>query len=208
MIDGINLPLILGAAFLASASPGPATLTIAGTSMASGRRAGLALASGVTTGSLIWSIAAAFGLGAIMLANTWAFETIRYAGAAYLMWLAFKSARSAWYGTKLQAPELTRTTPARAYAKGLALHLTNPKAVLFFGALYSIGVPPGTGVSALITVIVAIGIQSFVMFHLYALIFSSAPMTAAYTRMKRGFETAFALAFGAGSLSILTARLG
>lgn len=207
MSDAINLPLILGAAFLAAGSPGPATLTIAGTSMASGRRAGLALASGVSTGSLIWSVAAAFGLGAIMLANMWAFEIIRYAGAAYLMWLAVKSARAAWYGSKLDSLELAHTTPPRAYAKGLALHLTNPKAVLFFGALYSIGVPPRTEVTALLTVIIAVAVQSFVMFHAYALIFSSATMTAAYTRMKRGFETVLAVAFGAASLSILTARL-
>lgn len=91
----INLPLILFAALLAGASPGPATLTIAGTSMSSGRRAGLAVATGVTTGSFMWSFSAAFGLGAIMLANAWLFEIVRYAGAAYLGWLAIKSARAA-----------------------------------------------------------------------------------------------------------------
>src|SRR3546814_17381062 len=63
--------------------------------MASGRRYGLALAAGVMTGSLTWSIAAAAGLSAIMLANAWAFEALRYAGAAYLLFLAFKSARAA-----------------------------------------------------------------------------------------------------------------
>ncbi len=47
-------------------------------------------------GSLIWSISAALGLGAIMLANAWVFEIIRYFGAAYLMYLAYKSARSAF----------------------------------------------------------------------------------------------------------------
>ena len=91
----VNLPLILLAALVATASPGPATLAIAGTSMASGRRYGLALAAGVTTGSLAWSVAAAAGLSVVMLANAWVFEAMRYAGAAYLLFLAFKSARSA-----------------------------------------------------------------------------------------------------------------
>ena len=89
----INLPMILFAAFLASGSPGPATLAIAGTSMSSGRHAGLALAAGVTTGSLIWSVSAAFGLAALMAAHGWVLEVVRYVGAAYLMWLAFKAAR-------------------------------------------------------------------------------------------------------------------
>lgn len=203
----INLPMILFAAFIASGSPGPATLAIAGTSMSSGRRAGLALASGVTTGSFMWSVSAAFGLGAVMAANVWVFEIIRYAGAAYLLWLAVKAARSAWAGNRLAAKPLPPTTPTRAYGKGLALHLTNPKAVLFFGALYAIGVPPGTPASGLVMVILAVGAQSLIMFHLYAVIFSSAPMTAAYTRAKRWFEAFFALAFGAIAFKVLTTKV-
>ena len=128
----VNLPVILFAAFLAAGSPGPATLAIAGTSMSSGRKTGLALASGVTTGSFIWSVSAAFGLGAVMAANAWVFEVIRYFGAGYLMWLAIKAARSAWAGNRLATKPLPPTTPRRAYTKGLALHLTNPKAVLLF----------------------------------------------------------------------------
>lgn len=204
----INLPIILFAAFLASGSPGPATLAIAGTSMSSGRRSGLALASGVTTGSFIWSFAAAFGLGAVMAANVWVFEVVRYAGGAYLMWLAFKAARSAWAGNKATAKPLPPTTPRRAYAKGLALHLTNPKAVIFFGALYAIGVPPGTPATGLLIVILAVGLQSLIMFHGYALLFSSAPMAAAYLRAKRGFEAFFALAFGAIAYQVLSTRVG
>ena len=150
----LNLPLILIAALLAGASPGPATLAIAGTSMTSGRRAGLALASGVTTGSFVWSVSAAFGLGAVMLANAWAFEIIRYAGAGYLLYLAYKSARSALQGAHLKTPALV-LSPRRAYSKGLALHLTNPKEILFFGALYAIGLPPDTPPSGLMIVIKA-----------------------------------------------------
>jgi len=207
-MSDINLPVILFAAFLAAGSPGPATLAIAGTSMSSGRRAGLALASGVTSGSVIWSVSAAFGLGAIMAANVWMFEVFRYVGATYLSWLAFRAGRSAWLGKRVASKPLPPITPRRAYAKGLALHLTNPKAVLFFGALYAIGIPPGTPPSALVPVIVAVAAQSLVMFHLYALIFSSAPMTAAYTRAKRWFEAFFAAAFGAIAFSVLTARVG
>ncbi|WP_299295262.1 LysE family transporter [uncultured Tateyamaria sp.] len=203
----INLPLILLAALLAGGSPGPATLTIAGTSMASGRRAGLAVASGVTTGSFVWSVSAAFGLGAIMLANAWLFEIVRYAGAAYLGWLALKSARAAWLGAALKVPPVSPRSMRGHYAKGLGLHLTNPKAVLFFGALYSVGVPPDTPVTALLVVILSVGAQSFIVFHGYAFIFSSAPMMRAYTRAKRLFEAAFALFFGAAALRILTARV-
>lgn len=204
----LNLPVILLAAFIGAGSPGPATMAIAGASMSSGRRAGLALASGVTTGSFVWSISAAFGLGAVMAAHAWMFEVVRYVGAAYLMFLALKAARSAWYGNKITAKALPQITPRRAFAKGLALHLTNPKAILFFGALYAIGIPNGTSAAGLITVILAVGIQSLILFHLYAVVFSSAPMAAAYIRAKRWFEGFFALAFGAIALKVLTAKIG
>lgn len=202
----VNLPLILLAAFVASVSPGPATLALAGTSMASGRTSGLALASGITTGSLMWSIAAALGLGAVMLANAWVFEMIRYFGAAYLMFLAYRAARSALSQKDIATRSFTGSKPT-LYAKGLALHLTNPKAILFFGSLFSLGIPPGTEVAQLAIVIAAVGLQSFLVFHGYALIFSSQAMTAVYLRLRRWFEGAFAIGFGAASLKILTAKV-
>ncbi len=207
MFGDINLPLILAAALLATASPGPATLAIAGTSMNSGRRYGLALASGVTSGSLMWSTSAAFGLGAIMLANAWVFELMRYFGACYLLFLAYKSARSAFTQSSTNIQGFRVPSAKVAYTKGLALHLTNPKAILFFGSLFSIGVPSGTSLEGLAMVIVAVGLQSFLIFHGYAILFSSATMTAGYAKLRRWFEAAFAVAFGIAGLKILTARL-
>jgi threonine/homoserine/homoserine lactone efflux protein len=202
----VNLPIILLAALIASISPGPATLALAGTSMASGRTSGLALASGITTGSLMWSVAAALGLGAIMLANAWVFELIRYFGAAYLMFLAYKAARSALSDKDL-ATKSFKGGKRSLYAKGLALHLTNPKAILFFGSLFSLGVPQGTAVTELILVIAAVGFQSFLVFHGYALLFSSQAMTKIYLRLRRWFEGVFAIGFGAASFKILTAKV-
>jgi threonine efflux protein len=71
------LPAILATALVAAASPGPATLAIVGTAMADGRRTALRLALGVLSGSLIWSIAAAAGLAALMLTHGWIVQAIR-----------------------------------------------------------------------------------------------------------------------------------
>jgi threonine efflux protein len=201
----INLPLILLAALLAAASPGPATLAIAGTSMTSGKGSGLALASGITTGGFIWSVSAAFGLGAIMVANAWMFEISRYLGGAYLMYLAYKAARSA-LATKDIATKSIKGSKAALFSKGMFLHLTNPKAILFFGSLYSLGVPAGASLTELAIVIIAVGTQSFVIFHGYALLFSSKTMTKLYLSARRWFEGAFAIGFGLASLKILAAK--
>ena len=207
MLDDVNFALILLAALIATASPGPATLAIAGTSMASGRRAGLALAAGVTTGSLAWSVAAAAGLSAVMLANGWIFELLRYVGAGYLLFLAFKSARAALRPGSLAMQEIAAPSLRSAYRRGLLLHLTNPKAILFFGALYSVGVPAGVAPETLALVIAAVGLQSLLLFHGYALLFSSPPLAAGYAKLRRWFEAVFAIAFAAAGLKILTAKL-
>ncbi|MFH6782589.1 MULTISPECIES: LysE family translocator [Methylobacterium] len=216
MTLSIDLPLILTAAFVSTASPGPATLAIADTAMQSGRRAGLMLALGVTTGSLTWSIAAALGLAAVMASSAWALELLRYAGAAYLMFLAVKSARGAIRGSPAAARSGAATASradegrghaGRAYAKGLALHLTNPKAILFFGSLYTLGISARTTAAELALVIVAVGLQSTLIFTGYAWLFSKTRMAAGYLRLRRWFDGAFAALFAGASLKLLTARL-
>ena len=205
MLLDINLPLILIAAFVAGASPGPATLAIAGTSMASGRVSGLSLASGISAGSLIWAVSAAFGLGAIMLSNAWVFEVLRYFGAAYLMYLAYKAAGSALSSKEIKVKSLTGNR-STLFTKGLLLQLTNPKAILFIGSLYSLGVPAGSSIQGLVIVISSVGTLGFVIFHGYAILFSSKAMIHLYLRLRRWFEGAFAIGFGAASFKILTSR--
>ena len=175
--------------------------------MQSGRRAGLALALGVSTGSLAWSIAAALGLAAVMASSAWALEVLRYVGAAYLMFLAYKSARSAIMGIGDEVGRRPKPSPARVYTKGLALHLTNPKPILFFGSLYTLGISSRTSPLELAIVIAAVGVQSTMIFTGYAWLFSNGGVARGYVRLRRWFEGAFAVIFAGASLKVLTARL-
>lgn len=206
MINHLNLPIILLATFIAVASPGPATLAIAGTSMKYGRKYGLILAAGVTTGSISWAILAALGLGSIMMANAWAFSALRYIGACYLLFLAYKSARSAFTKSDTANTQINIKSAKSAYFKGLALHLTNPKPILFFGSLFAIGVPQQSSVFALAIIISAIAVQNIIVFHGYALLFSSRKIVAGYSKLRRWFESAFAIMFGAAGIKILTSE--
>jgi threonine/homoserine/homoserine lactone efflux protein len=175
--------------------------------MQSGRKRGLAIAMGITTGSWIWSIGAALGLSALMVSYGWAFEAMRYIGAGYLLFLAFKSAKSAMRSEAIITKGLVIDSSRVAYLKGLGLHLTNPKAILFFGSLYAVGMPASAAVSDLILVMVCIGIQSAIIFCFYAVLFSTAGMMTQYTKLRRWFEGVFAVMFGLAGLKILTTRL-
>ncbi len=200
----IPLPLILLGWALGGGSPGPATLAISSTSMEHGRRNGVLLALGVVAGSATWGIAAALGFSAVMAANAWAFAVLRYIGAAYLLFLAFKSLRSAWRGGAAHA---TKAPRSGFFIKGLLLHLTNPKAVLGWGSIYAIALTAQASPLTVVELFLALIATSSVVFIGYALLFSAAPIAKGYLRMKRGFELAFGLLFGAASLKLLTTKL-
>ena len=195
--------VILLAALVAVASPGPATLAISGTSMQRGRAHGLALASGVVTGSFTWNVAAALGLAGIMAANAALLEVLRYLAAAYLLWLAFKSARSALRRGDPRGRASDAGRLRGSYLRGLMLHLTNPKSIFFFGALYSVGLPPGTTPAEVATVVLLVGGQSALVFLGYAILFSSARAQAVYLRARRWIEGAVAVLFAGAALGIL-----
>ena len=105
----------------------------------------MSLWAGIMAGYYIWSATAAFGVGAILLAHVWMLKTVRYCGGAYLLWLAFKSLRSAMVPGASKIADMP--APRGHFMAGLALHITNPKPILFFGTLFSIGVPAGTSAS-------------------------------------------------------------
>ena len=203
----LDLPLILSAAFVGAASPGPTTLALVGTALEQGRVKALILASGVTCGSLTWSIAAALGLGAVMLANAWVFEVIRLLGAGYLAWLAFRSARAALRPGQATARALGSGSRLATFAQGYGLHITNPKAILFLGSLYALGVPADAAPSQLALVVALVGLQSFAVFHGYALIFSHRRAAALFLVARRWLDGLFAFAFGWASFKVLTAKL-
>ncbi|UWQ14684.1 LysE family translocator [Aliiroseovarius sp. M344] len=189
---------------VAGGSPGPATLAISGTSMEQGRIAGLSLAFGILAGSAMWGIAAAFGFSALMLAHSWMFEVVRYAGAAYLLYLALKSLKSAWQPKPLAASQAAN---GHVFFKGFLIHLTNPKAVLAWGSIYAIALPASPEPVQIWNLFALLIIASALVFLGYAVLFSNPAIAFGYRRAKRGFDLVFGLLFGAASAKILTAKL-
>lgn len=120
------------ASLVLAVTPGPAVLYITARTLSQGRSAGLASVAGVALGNLGIAVAAALGLGALLALSATAFSLVKFAGAAYLIWLGIKALRSA------QAPEAGTAPapepPARIFRQGLVVALLNPKTALFFAA--------------------------------------------------------------------------
>ncbi|NVO28740.1 LysE family translocator [Donghicola sp. C2-DW-16] len=202
-MTGTQLALFVLGWMLMVGSPGPATLGIMGTAMRSGRRQAVTFATGILTGSAFWSTVAILGLGALMQAHVWIFQTMKYIGAAYLLFLALKSLRSAIKPAAEIKAKVADGALHKIYLKGLLIHLTNPKAVLAWGSVFALVLPPDAPLGDLFHLQgVLMGASAFVL-YVYAVLFSSAGAIRVYERARRGFELTFAALFGAASLKIL-----
>ena len=202
-MEFVNLWVVIGASTLGALMPGPATLAIAGTSLKYGRFRGLAMAWGVTTGSMIWATAAGLGIGAGLAANHWLFEFVRYLGVAYLLWLGWGLALSALSKRVLTPRDVGASSIWLAWSKGALIHLTNPKALIFWGSILAIGLKPGAPPLAVFEVLLICLIIDVVIVSGYAVLFSNPSLTRGYLRLRRIFESLFALFFAAAAIELL-----
>jgi threonine/homoserine/homoserine lactone efflux protein len=133
MPEASTLALFAVAAITLLVIPGPAVLYIVARSVDQGRVAGLASVGGVHLGTLLHVAAAALGLSALLVSSAVAYHTVRWLGAAYLVWLGLRRllARDEEAGPDRPRPERGL---GRVFAQGVVVNLLNPKTTLFFFA--------------------------------------------------------------------------
>ena len=144
MPDFATIMLFAAAALVLTATPGPDMLLIASRSVSQGRTAGFLTWAGIALGTYCHALAAALGLSRLFVAVPIAYEAVRWAGCAYLLYLAYKAVRQEGTGFA-PASALQRLSHRRVFAEGLATNLLNPKVVLFVLALFPQFVRPEGG---------------------------------------------------------------
>ncbi len=140
--DSTSLWLFGLAALALLAIPGPAVLYIVVQSAEQGRRVGLASVAGVHLGTLVHVAAASAGLSALIVASSVAFSAVKYAGAAYLVFLGVRKLLEREQATHV---ERRREPLRRAFVRGTIVNALNPKTALFFLAFLPQFVAPGRG---------------------------------------------------------------
>src|SRR3989449_8297989 len=124
--------------------PGPAALYISTKSLAEGKRAGLVSVLGVQLADLTHALFAAAGLSAILFTSSLAFDTVKFLGAGYLIYLGLRSIVSR--ENRIAAQSLpVRTQPSKVFVNGFFVDLLNPKTALFFYAFLPQFVSPPAG---------------------------------------------------------------
>lgn len=154
MPEWSTIGLFLAAAIVLVIIPGPNILYIVTRGVHQGRSAGIASALGVETATLIHVAAATLGLSAILASSATAFSVVKYAGAAYLLYLG---ARALIGGEREAAErELPPMNLGQIYRQGVVVNALNPKTALFFLAFLPQFVDPARGSVALQTLVLGI----------------------------------------------------
>ena len=190
--------LVLAAAI---ASPGPALLMAVQTSLSAGRKAGVAVGFGLGTMAAAWTAMALLGLGAVFQLFPAVHTTAKIAGAAYLIWLAWRMWRDS------PAPAGAKAAPAkRAFRQGFLVNLLNPKSVLFAAAVLVTVFPEGLDAASGAVIVVNHLLVEVAFYSALAFCMSTEAVARRYMRAKRHIDRAAALILGGLGIRLLLSR--
>lgn len=131
MLTATEIAWFAFASLLLVLTPGPNMVYCVSRALCQGRAAGLLSLAGVLVGFLVHLVAAALGLTALLAAVPFAFDTVRYAGALYLLWMAWQAVRPG--GQPPFAPrQLPHDPPAKLLRMGFLTNVLNPKVAMFY----------------------------------------------------------------------------
>lgn len=185
---------------LALMIPGPDFLFVSQTAISRSRRQALFGVTGITLGIALWAALALLGLHWLLQRLAWLQQLIAVAGGLYLVWLGILMLRSA-----LRAP--TERSPAKRLPRsdlatlraGLLTNLANPKAVVYFGSVFSAFLGGSVDGATRWQLWLLVGIESLLWFALVAMVFGIPLMRRGYLRLARwidGLAGAVFIAFG------------
>lgn len=165
----------LGVAAIVIMTPGPDTAITIRNTLLGGQSGGVMTAFGIAIGQTIWAAATSVGLVALLIASEPVFMAIKYAGAAYLIYLGVHCLRDAFRRTALEHASETAATSVRplaaliAFRQGVISDLGNPKMAVFFASLLPQFVPSGQAtVSALLALGLVFACMTFGWLAIYA----------------------------------------
>ena len=125
-------------------TPGPNMMYLISRSITQGPAAGIVSLGGVALGFVFYMLCAAFGITALLFAIPYAYDALRFAGAAYLLWLAWQAVRPGGR-SPFQVKAMKVDGPRKLFAMGFLTNLLNPKIAMLYLALLPQFVQDGAG---------------------------------------------------------------
>ena len=144
MVPTTDLVLFAGAALLMVLTPGPNMIYLISRSICQGRKAGVISLFGVIAGFLVHMFSAAIGLTALFLTVPIAYEALKWAGAVYLLYLAWQAVKPG-ARSPFEARELPQDSPVKLFSMGFLTNVLNPKIAVFYLSIFPQFVSPEHG---------------------------------------------------------------
>lgn len=190
---------------VAASSPGPAVAMLLGIGTTQGRGAALMATFGIASGGIILNLGTLLGVGLLLSQAAWAMTALRLIGAAYLLWLAYGAFSKAVHPPDLRPAGLDAPRSAmRLFLLGFGLQVTNPKAIVFWLAIASIGATAGGGADVIAAFVLGAFAISFGCHGAWAILLSSRPIRTAYAAGRRWIEAALGGFFAFAAYKLAT----
>lgn len=187
---------------LAVISPGQSFVVVSKLALSEGRPAALSATFGLGVGTIIWAVAAIFGLALVLENATWLYAGMKFAGGLYLLFMAVML----WKGAPTR-PDMTQDiarniSAPRAFLLGVTTQLANPKVVIFFGSIFFALLPENSTNWVYFVSVVIVFLNETIWYSLVSVFFSVEKTRRLYLRAKVWIDRVMALALGALGLGL------
>ena len=195
---------------IALMSPGPDFFFVSQTAASRSRREAMMGVVGISLGVMVWAGVALLGLNLILQKMAWLHQIIMVGGGLYLCWMGWQLLRSARKQNAQTAPaeevQVELAKPGRSFIRGLLTNLSNPKAVIYFGSVFSLFVGEDVGAGARWGLFTLITAETFIWFSLVAIIFALPAMRRGYQRMAKWIDGLAGVLFTGFGLHLIFTR--
>lgn len=195
---------------IALMSPGPDFFFVSQTAASRSRREAMMGVLGISLGIVVWAGVALMGLHLILQKMAWLHQIIMVGGGIYLCWMGWQLLRSARSQNAQSVPsaevKVALPKPGRSFIRGFLTNLSNPKAVIYFGSVFSLFVGDDVGAGARWGLFLLIIAETFVWFSLVAVVFALPAMRRGYQRLAKWIDGLAGVLFTGFGLHLIFTR--
>ena len=193
---------------LALISPGPDFFFVSQTAVSRSRKEAMLGVLGITAGVMVWSGVALLGLHIILEKMAWLHNIIMVGGGLYLCWMGYQMLRGALKKNPAPAhePQIELAHGGRSILKGLLTNLANPKAIVYFGSVFSLFVGDNVGSGERWGIFLLIALETFAWFTLVASLFALPTMRRGYQKMAKWIDGVAGTLFAGFGIHLIVSR--
>ncbi|AYN28088.1 MULTISPECIES: threonine export protein RhtC [Buttiauxella] len=193
---------------VALVTPGPDFFFVSQTAVSRSRKEAMMGVLGITGGVMVWSGVALLGLNLILEKMAWLHNIIMIGGGLYLCWMGYQMLRSALKKEKVtqELPAVELAHGGRSFLKGLLTNLSNPKAIIYFGSVFSLFVSNDVGSAERWGLFVMIALETFAWFTIVASLFALPQMRRGYQRLAKWIDGVAGALFAGFGIHLIISR--